>query len=596
MNIFDYIKAEELSFATTRVPLTNSKDWSFKEHVERCTNVANGWFHQGANDGLRPYSDIVTPIIDVAFRSEGFDVKDIIPYVDDVDNSYKSFLIKKFHPQWARKHQLDTFIDEVVESSVIYDLVLIKDINEKRPEVVKLQDIAFCDQTDIMSGPICIKHQFTIPQLLEYKGKWDSDKIDEVITMAQASKKVSTASDKVAKTPGKYIEVYELHGNFPESSLEENGDPDKYSNQLHIVNYYTASDGNKYGISLFKGKDKPLNKVFKALKIDQVRSHGRACGRSIVERLFEPQVWHNYSGIKLKKMLDSAVNLLQTDSEEYGGKKISDIKEMTVLKHEPGRPITRVDTQLQNIAPFTNYQQHMEANARVLGNASDASLGRAPVSGTPFALQELVVQQGESIHEYRRGKISTFFADVLYPDLIIKYLVDDMNKGVKFSEDLSLDELQEVATAVSNNVTYNRMKEGILEGKTYTPEEKELLKATVKEGMMKKGNKGFMEIFKDELSDMPIKVFVNVAGKQRYMAQNAEKISKLIGNILANPQAFATIPGLAKSYNQLLEESGMSPIDFSQITAGTQANPNVQTSQIKSPIGKEELENNQTLK
>jgi len=592
MNVFDYIKLEETTWATEQVPLTNSKEWNMKEHIERCMNVSNGWFHKGKNDGLRPYNDIVTPIIDVAFRLEGFDVKDIVPFVDDVEENYKSFLIKKFHPQWARTNELDTFIDEVVESSVIYDLVLIKNLNKSRPEVVKLQDIAFCDQTDILSGALCIKHQYTIPQLLSYKGKWNDDKIDESITMAQASKSISTATDRKVKTPSKYIEVYELRGSFPETWLDEDGDENVYTPQLHIVTYYTAEDGSKNGIELFKGKDKEISANFKALKIDQVRSHGRACGKSIVERLFEPQVWNNYSGIKIKAMLDSAVNLLQTDSEEYGNKKISDLKEMRVLKHEPGRPISRVDMNLQNVTDLTNYQTQQENNARMLGSASDGALGRNPVSGTPFALQDLVVQQGEGIHEYRRGKIATFFADVLYRDWILSYLVKDMNKGVKFSEDLSLDELEEIATAISDNLVNTRLKEGMLEGRTYTPEDKDALARVIKENLMKGSNKRFMEVVKDELKDIPVKVFVNIAGKQRYMAQNADKISKLLGNILANPQAFATIPGLAKSYNELLEESGMSAIDFAQITRGVQQTPEAPAAKIKTPVNKEELETN----
>ena len=53
-NVFDYIKSEEQNWKTVRIPLTSSKDWNMREHIERCTNVANGWSHQGRNDGLRP--------------------------------------------------------------------------------------------------------------------------------------------------------------------------------------------------------------------------------------------------------------------------------------------------------------------------------------------------------------------------------------------------------------------------------------------------------------------------------------------------------------------------------------------------------------
>lgn len=588
-DVFSYITTEENNFKTVRVPLTSSKDWNMSEHIERCTNVANAWFHQGKNDGLRPYDDIVTPVINVAFRSEGFDVKDIVPYVDDVNQNYKSFLIKKFHPQWARKHELDTFIDDVVETSVIYDLALIKNVNNTRPEVIDLKTIAFCDQTDVMAGPICIKHQYTIAELVEFKGKWDDDKIDQAIIMSIAEKDNAIASDQTTKTPSKYIEVYELRGNLPEMWLKDDGEKHKYVPQMHLVCFYTDKTGVKNGITLYKGEDKPLADNFKALKIDRIRSKGRACGRSIVETLFEPQVWNNYSAIKLKKMMDSAINILQTDSEEFGNQKLSELKDNTILKHESGKPITRVDGNLQNIGVFTNHQIKMENSARILGSASDAQLGTNPVSGTPFALQNLVVQQGQGMHEFRQGKIATFFADVLYRDWILKYLVDEMNGGVKFSEELSMDELQEIAETITNNEIEKRIKKQILEsGDVPTEEERELMRETFKDEWLKRGTTRFFEVLKGELKSIPVKVKVNIAGKQKYMAQNADKLSLLLSNILQNPQAFATIPGLSKAYNQLLEESGMNAIDFSRIITDVEATP-IPSGKITSPVGADEL-------
>lgn len=564
-NVYSYIQSEQNSWGMVRVPLTNSKDWNMKEHIERCLNVSNGWFHQGKNDGLRASNDIVTPIIDVAFHSENFDVKDIVPYVDDISQSRKSFLVKKFHPGWAKKYQLDTFIDEVVETSVIYDLVLVKDINNVRPEVVKLQDIAFCDQTDILSGPICLRHEYSISDLLSFKGKWDNDKIDEVIIMAKASKKVSTANNQEVKTPGKYIECFELSGSLPESWLIDGGDPNKYVDSMFIVNYYTTSDGNKQGITLYKGKDKKLTDKFKALKIDTVRSPGRACGRSLVERLFDPQVWSHYSAIKIKKMLDSAVNLIQTDSEEYGNKKISSLKENTVLKHEPGRPLTRMDMQLQNVQPVKDFQDQQETRARLLGSASEASLGINPSAGTPFALQSLIAERGDSMHIYRQGKIATFFSDVLYPEMILPYLVADMNKGQNFSEELTLDELQDVANDIAIVASNERIKDLILQGQVVTKEQQTLMMDIVREGFKKGGDRKFFEIVKDDIKDIPVKVRVNVAGKQKYLARNAEALSNLIRQIMVAPEAFKMIPGLGKAYNQLIESSGMNPIDFSEI-------------------------------
>ena len=583
-DVYSYIQSEQNNWKITRVPLTRSKDWNMSEHIERCLAVSNGYFFEGKNDGNRPYDDIVTPVIDVAFRLEGFNVKDIVPYVNGIHEAYKSFFVKKFHPQWARKNQLDTLIDEVVESSIIFDLVLIKDVNNVRPEVVSLQDIAFCDQTDILSGPICIRHNYSIPDLLEYNGKWNGDKIDEVITMAKASKKVALANNQEVKTPGKYIECFELHGSFPESWLKEDGDPNKYVDQMHIVNYYTTQEGNKKGITLYKGKSKKIADRFKALKIDQVRSKGRACGRSIVERLFEPQVWNNYSAIKIKKMLDAAVNLLQTDSEEYGNKKINKLPENTIIKHEAGRPITRVDMGIQNLAAHENMQAKAQNSARLLGSASEASLGQNPTAGTPFALQNLIVQQGEGIHEYRGGKIATFFSDVLYPDLILPYLVTDMNKGQKFSEELSVDEMKEIADKIAINESNQRIKKLILSGNYVTKEQQDAMMTVLRESFKKSGSRQFFEIFKDEMKDIPLKVFINIKGKQRDMVKNADTLTKIIQFTIANAQAVQSIPGVAKAVNELLEESGMSAIDFAQITNVVEQPAVSPVQQIEQPV------------
>lgn len=566
-NVFDYIKSEEQNWRTVRIPITGSKDWNMSEHIERCTNVANAWFHQGQNDGKRPYDDIVTPILNVAFRSEGFDVKDIVPFVDNADDYHKSFLIKKYHPKWAKKNELDTFIDDVVETSVIYDLVLIKESGSAKPTVVDLKTLAFCDQTDVLAGPICIKHNYTPEQINEYRGKWDDSAIDICISNATYDKSNNITKDQKAKTPTKYCEVYELRGNLPKKWIDSEAKPNEYENQLHIVAYYKDDIGNNVGLSLFKGIDKPLKDRFKALKIDRIRSKGRACGRSIVESLFEPQVWNNYGAIKLKRMLDAAVTVFQSDSAELANQKLTDIKENTILKHEPGKPISRVDGNMQNITFVQNYQTRQENNARVIGSASDAQLGTNPVSGTPFALQNLVVQQGQGIHEYRQGKIASFFSDILYPEIILPYMVKDLENGKTFSDILSLEEVNDIANIiVRNNVQNNIKKEVLKTGNVPTKQEMEDKINVLKDDFVKKGNRQFFEIIKGELKNIPLDVMVNIAGKQKYMAQNADKITNIIREVIKNPEVFAKIPGVAKAFNELLENSGMSAIDFSKVT------------------------------
>ena len=571
-NVFQYIKNEENSFATVRIPLTSAKDWNMKEHIERCYAVANGYYFQGKNDGLRPYDDIVTPIINVAFRTEGFDVKDIVPYVNEIQNNYKSFIIKKRHPQWARTNQLDTFIDDVVESSVIYDLVLVKDVKNVHPELIDLQSLAFCDQTDIMAGPICIKHQMTPKELTEYKGKWDAEMIDMAIKRGLMEKKVSMANSQSAKTPSKYIEVYELRGDLPDT-WNEGDDPFKYTPQMHIVCYYDNENGDKEGLTLYKGTDKKLSDNFSALKIDRMRSKGRACGKSIVESLFEPQVWRNYDAIKIKALLDSALNIIITDSDELGNKKISDLKANTILKQNRGDNTQFLNAPLQNLSAFTNDQIKQENSARALGSASDLALGNTPASGTPLGTTEIVHVEGQGIHAYRQGKISTWFADVLYPKFIIPYMVRDMKGGLKFSEELSLEEMVEVGKVISKNQAEQKVKELILDGEMIGEGQQEELVQFYMDNFKEGGSRKFFEVMENEMDNLPISVFINIKNKQKNMAQDADKITNIIREVMKNPQAFSQNPGISRLFNELLENSGLSPLDYTELTTPQEAAP-----------------------
>ena len=591
-DIFEYIKTEETNFKTVRVPLTTSKDWNMHEHIERCTNVANAWYHSGKNDGLRRYDDIVTPIINVAFRSEGFDVKDIVPFVNDAKDSYKSFIVKKRHPQWARKNELDTFIDDVVETSVIYDLVLVRrELDKPRPEVVDLKILAFCDQTDIMSGPICIRHYYTVADLLAMKGKWNDEAIDMAIYQAEMSKKVGIANDQELATPSKYIEIYELRGDLPENWLKSDGDKYKYVPQMQVVCYYRDNQGNKQGISLYKGKDKPLSENFKALKIDRIRSKGRACGKSIVESLFEEQVWANYDAQKIKELLDSAFNLIITDDDELGNQKLTELKKNTILKQGKGNNTQLFNSNLGNLAAFTNDKTTLEQNARIKGSASDPALGINPVSGTPLGTTQTVIQEGQGIHQYRQGKIASFFADVLYRDWILEWVVKDLNNGVKFSEELTLEEMLTIGKTIAENEAEEKIKELILSGKVVDEAQRQILIEFYSNEFKKGGNRKFFETMKGEFNEIPLDVFVNIKGKQRYMAQNADKITNIIREVMRNPQAFSQIPGIGKAFNQLLEESGMSAIDFTEITEAPQQTQPSKMEQV-APVGEQPLQVN----
>ena len=186
--IYEYIKTEETNYQTLPTPIVDGWDWNMFKHIKKSVIYKFGQYLSGKSDD-KPNKNIILPLLRLRYRTEGFDVKDVELFIDDRDKYFKSFLIKKFHEKWARENKIDTFIDEGVETDIDVGGVLIKNINEVRPEVVPWQRIAFCDATDIISAPICERHQFSPDELLEMvKSGWDKDKIDEIITLAENSK------------------------------------------------------------------------------------------------------------------------------------------------------------------------------------------------------------------------------------------------------------------------------------------------------------------------------------------------------------------------------------------------------------------------
>ena len=577
--IYTYILQEESNWRTARVPLaSNWRDWNMFEHIDRSYTLKNSRFYQGNQDYKRPFNNIILPIANVNYRTEGFDVKDVQIYVDNAENYHKSFLARKFHNWWAKENDIDTAIDESVESYYDYGLGLLRNINEVRPAVIPLQQIAFCDQTDIMSGPICLKHHYSTSEMLDMKGKWNSVEIDKAILMSKMEKP-SNEGD-TTETPGKYSEIYDLEGMLPESWLgpekmgEEWEDTGKYTYSRYIVTYYTGMDAQKNGIILFKGKAKPS---YKALVRDPI--FGRACGRGGIEELFHPQIWTNYSELHISRMLEAVSKvLLKTNKKKIAAlNNFSNMKDGQIVDLDGDGTLEQLVLQPYNKGAFDNFVNKWEQIARTIGSASDPALGLNPTSGTPLGTTELITQQGIGIHEYRQGKIATFWAEV-YRDWVLPHLAREINKGSKWLDELSLSELQDVAEKVMNKQSNERIKEMVLAGETPTQEEIDLFRTTIKETFMKGGSKRFLEIIKDEFSKLPMDVEISIKGKQKNMAETVSKLNSVFRTLFVPGaiQAVQQNKGLSDLLNDILESSGMSPVNFGTFTGEPMVQPQLQ--------------------
>lgn len=564
-NIFDYIIKEENAYQLP-VDIVDEWQWGMKEHIKTSIFYKNGRLLTGNFDD-KPVKNIILPILNLEYRAEDIDVKDIMLYVDNPELYHLSFLVKKYHDDvFVVENDIDTFIDEEKEEMIDLGASLIKDTGEPKPDVVHLQDIAFCNQNDILSSPIGILHLYSPDELKEMEKFGWGDKengathnIDEVIDLA--------ANEK-GDISGRDIKVYEVHGTLPDDYLKDifkYTGKHTYSRQFHVVCFYKDDKGDRKGISLYRTKE--TKSPFKLNKRDKI--HNRALGRGGIEELFEDQVWTNYTQIQKKNLLDAASKIIiQTDDDQLQAKHptgLKGMKNLEIVTVADGKKVGQVDTYPRNIALFTQWDEEWAVHARGTGAAQEAIAGDEPKANTPFKSVEFQAAESHSLHRYRIGKHAKFLEEV-YRDWFIPYIVKQITKGTKWLSTLELEDMQRIAENIATREANQRIVNKILAGELVDLEEIETFKEETRAEFMK-DNKKFIEIIKEEFKNAPIAVKINISGKQKDLGSYTDKLVNVFRQIISsiNPetgQSALDDPKLSKLFNEIIENAGLSPIDF----------------------------------
>ena len=565
-DVFDLITSEISAYETVPIVILGVWNWNMFNHVKLSTLYKNFVYGDGQHDD-RPFDNITLPNLRLQYRTEGFDVKDIAVYINHSKAYFKSMLVRKFHEQWALEQGLNTFIDELVESYADYGGTLIKQVKGARPEVVDLKTIAFADQTNLLGGPLGIRHHFSPDELMEKeKDGWGEEKngatatIQELIDLSLEEKKDGQWTNK---TPGKYIEVYEVHGMFPKSWI--GGSSNKYTRQMHIVGFYTNETWEQKYVILYK---KEVKQRFKVLLRDPVK--GKALGLGGAEELFEPQVWNNYDVIRMKELLDavSKVILKTTDPAVAARTRIKDMDNLEILTLLEGTDIGQVDTFPRSFALFDREMQRNESRARQISGATEALQGENPPSGQPFRSTREIIIQGQAQHEYRKGKIAEFLTEV-YRDWILPDMEVEIVKEKEFLAEFSWKEFTKVLDDVTENAKAKIKKDMVADGKLPYEDEARLEAEAQRRVFQRYGRTLPLGILKDEMKGLPKAVKISIAGKSR-LAELTDKLSAVLQQVFStfnpNTGTFAVFddPRMADWFNQILEYSNLDPVDLGE--------------------------------
>lgn len=583
-SIYGWIKEQVNSFETYEVTVGENWLWNLRRHVQLIFHLKNGVFYTGENNWLRAFKLIMRPLLRLSYWMEDLEVKDVVFYIENTKGRVLSFLIKKYHDEvYVKKHNLDTLFDEITESDIDYGGALVQKTSDGAPEVIPLNSLAFCDQTDMMGGPRAFRYYLSPDKLRQMsKYGWGSESngatidIEGLILLAREEKLTSGVTNaKSNNVSGRAIEIYIVHGNLPEHYLEDNDNVEDFYNQIHIVGFYEDKNGERQGVTLYRKKEEEGNMMFHVSE----KIHGRALGFSDGESFLHPQIWSNFLEIHKMQMLESGAKTpLVTDDQAFSNKnRIQDMENLEIATVEEGKTINFIPTiNPNNIQLYSNSIDTWFSHAQLLGSAFDPVLGIEAASGTTFRGQERVVSQGRGWHDRRKGQRAKFIEEI-YRNWIIPDIVKEINSGKEFLASLTGEEMSWVADQLAENVADERIIEMVVkEGKRVSQEDKETLKQLVKEGFAKKGNRHLVKILKGEFKDVEVKIGINVANKQKDLAVLSDKILSIFQFVFSNPQGFQQAmqnPALSRAFSDILEYSGLSMGQFTGLIQPPQNAP-----------------------
>lgn len=572
-SIYDWVKREAAAFETDEIQVGQNWYWNFRTHVQMIFHLKHGKFFTGANDWLRAFKAVMLPLLRSSYWTEDLEVKDVVFFIENADNRALSFLVKKYHDEvYTREHNLDTLFDEITVSDIDYGGALVQK-GKDRPEVIPLNSVEFCDQTEMKGGPIGLGFNFSLDKLRSMSkvgwGKTENGatiSLEDLCTLATEEKDPSgTLGQKKNQVPGKTIKVYVVRGNLPKGWLDDTDD-EKTVNQVQVIAFYTSKSKKTEGVTLYRKEDFSDGLKFHASE----PVHNRALGFGDGEAIMPDQIWTNFLEIHKMEMLKAGAKVIPyTDDESWAGKNnLDEVENLEVQKIAEGRTFGLVPTiGVSNIQLYQDSINTFFEHAQLMGAAFDPILGKEQASGTTFKGQERTVAQGRGWHDRRRGQRAKFIEEI-YRDWIIPDIIKEITKGKTFMSTLSADELTWVAEQLATNYANAKIKESILSGKVVTREEQEELKTVFKETFAKGGNKKLVEILKDEFDGVELKMGINIAGKQKDLVNLSDKLLSIFQFIFANPAGFQQamqMPALSKAFQDILEFSGMNQSDFTTL-------------------------------
>lgn len=497
----------------------------------------------------KPFYNVVKAKHNVAVRATDFDTKDITITSDKPHSTVKSMVFSHELYQWMKRTNYAKSLNKQTETRAKYGGVLVKkciEDGEIEVEVVEWANV-ITHPVSIESAPIIEVHYKTAVELQKVLPNFNQD-----ITLKEASAyatKSANGKDKIDE----YV-MYEIHGEFPETYLKDEGDEYKF------IKMYVVILGRADGKQILIHKEEEKDEQYKYLAWNDVT--GRALGVGVIEDGFEAQVATNDAILKQANITEFASKVMfKSPNKSIGGNITAYAESGDVIDTSEG------DIDVINMTPgslpiFGNILEQWNTQYERVASTFASNTGETQPSGTAFRQTLMLNQEANSFFTYKLQEMGIFQQEIM-TDWVLPHLAKKINKAHILSGEFSPNEVKQINKAFNIYNTNEKFLDKVLNGEKVYQEDYNSYLATLEQDVI---SKPFLEIPENYFKDFEPYVSVITTGEARNKATQLESLNSILITVANNP-AILQDPVLAEVFMKIVEiaDAGISPATIQEL-------------------------------
>lgn len=533
------------------VDIADGLVFSQYETLRKVEFYSNSKYILGERDALgrkKPFYNVVNDKVNVAVRATDIDTKDIEITADEPNGIVPAFLFKKELQRWYKDSNFGITLNDISETRARYGGVIAKKTKDENGFTIDrvLWKNVITDQCDFNTGLVIEKHYMTPDRLEEKRGVWNDEAIDNAVEFA--SKKVYDIYTSTYKSTTPQVVVYEIHGVFPETYLDENGDKYNYTKQVHFVAY---TNGTKNCV-LHSDTEKELPYKYLAWR----RVPGRMLGVGMVEDGFEAQTWTNDTVMKQREAMELASKVLFKSSvPNIANNVLTELENGAIIDTSAGGDIVQLSTVSNAIPAFDRLIEQWNQQYQRVASVFEANTGENLPSGTPFRLAAVLNQEANSLFNYRREEMGLWLVEV-FEDWIIPELTKKINKAHILSMNFTPDELKFIDDSFATSVANQKAVDAVMEGKILTQADYDAFIQGAKAALQGTKDIRYLDIPDNYYKNFKYTITINITGEQRNKAVTLETLNSILTVVAQNPNVLRD-PALSQIFGKIVEYSGV---------------------------------------